>query len=70
MSKILPEGKAYACPKCGQPMNPHDSPWDVLHCLPCNSSVDLWYDPKPIIIDASTPVPVGIIYTEVKINEE
>lgn len=66
MSKTLPEGKAYACPKCEQPMNPHNGPWDVLHCLPCNSSIDLWHDPKPVIIDAPTPVPVGIAYTKVE----
>lgn len=51
MSKILPKGKAYACPWCDKPMTPHNGPWDVLHCFDCYKSVDLWWDKIPKIID-------------------
>lgn len=53
--KNPPAGKAYACPHCGRPLTPHDGPWDVLHCFPCNRSVDLWYDAPPALIDAPPP---------------
>lgn len=51
MSKLLPVGKAYACPKCGKPLVPEKGPWDILHCYPCNDSVDLWHDKTPEIIE-------------------
>lgn len=43
-------GFAYACPSCRQPLRPHDGPWDIYHCLPCNRSVDLYRDPEPDLI--------------------
>ncbi len=50
--KTPPEGKAYACPYCGKPLTPHDGPWDILHCFPCQKSIDLWWaEEVPELID-------------------
>lgn len=54
-SKQLSAGKAYACPKCGKPMRPHDGPWDVVHCVSCQLSVDLWYE-TPSVIDTEEAI--------------
>lgn len=61
-SKILPEGKAYACPVCKKPMFP-DKSFDVLHCAECWRSVDLWYDKVPEVIDGEVPK-VEIVWKE------
>jgi len=32
-------------------MRPHDGPWAIVHCPPCQQSVDLWYD-EPQVVEA------------------
>lgn len=32
----------YLCPGCNGHLRPHDGPWSVWHCIPCNSTYDLY----------------------------
>ena len=67
----LKPNEAFKCPWCGRPMQPHDGPWAVVHCVPCQRSIDLWYDepqvmqaevephkPEQILVDPKTLTPV------------
>ena len=47
--------KVYLCPECKQPMRPHDGPWDIVHCVPCQKSCDLWYEQPEFVEMATTP---------------
>lgn len=67
-SRTLPNNQAYACPKCECAMQP-DKSWDVLHCWPCQLSVDLWYDQTPkIILCNHTINPLEVVYTKIKVK--
>jgi len=41
-------------------MRPHSGPWDVLHCIHCVRTVDLWYETPTIIDTIEEIVPLKI----------
>lgn len=54
--KNLLKNQAYACPICKEPLRKQPG-WDILHCLKCQRSIDLWHDPEPSIIEVKEKVP-------------
>lgn len=81
----LQDGEAFKCPWCGLPMRPHDGPSAVVHCVPCQRSVDLWYHepqvmkaevtpyaPEMVVVDARTlePIDPDAVWIESKEKED